>query len=364
VAFAQALSRQHPAQRRGWRRHAPGLVLLALCIPGWFVDPVLFWAAYLAAWWFCAGIALGGLANVWIHNLTGGEWGDTIRSAQLAHARALPLLALLFIPLLVATPALYPWAAHAGDGAARWHGELSEAGFKSIWLTPWFFTARSVFYLLVWVVLERVSRLARFERSRPWSAAALLIYWTIGSFAAIDWLMSLVPLWFSTAFPPLAVTGQMLAGFAAGALVAALRAGAPKSVYRDLGNLMLVYVLCWAYLAYTQYLVIWAENLPHEIAWYVPRLDTGWRAAAWMLVVFHFFVPLCVLLSRDAKQAPRIMGWLAGGLLGAHLVDAWWLVVPSVRPESLHVLWLGPLAAAALLLICNGWIGRTEAPHG
>src|SRR5205814_9046836 len=133
-----------------------------------------------------------------------------------------------------------------------------------------------VVYLAVWVALERLTRRPRFSRSRPFSAAALIIYWISASLAAIDWLMSLMPMWYSTAFPLLIVTGQMLAGFAAGVLVAAIQTKAPQSIFRDLGNLLLTYVLTWAYLAFTQYLIILAANLPHEISWYVVRLHTDW----------------------------------------------------------------------------------------
>jgi hypothetical protein len=180
-------------------------------------------------------------------------------------------------------------------------------------------------------------------------------------------VMSLMPLWYSTAFPPLAVTGQMLGGFAGGALAAAVEAKAPRPVFRDLGNLLLMYVLVWAYLAFTQYLIIWAENLPHEIGWYIARLQTSWYWAGWLLVLFHFFVPLLVLLSRDAKEAPRMLGALAGGLLVLHLIDVWWVIVPSVRPHSVHVFWIAPLAAAALLLLAAAHARRgagAEAAHG
>jgi hypothetical protein len=347
------------------RSYVPGAILLALCIPGWMLDRTLFWAVYLAAWWFCTGVALGGLANVWIHNLTGGAWGEAVRTPMLGLARALPLLALLFVPVLFGVHDLYPWA--AGEGAARWTGELSSPGFKSAWLDPGFFAARSIVYLLIWLGLERATRSPRYARSRPFSAAALLVYWTSASLAAIDWLMSLMPLWYSTAFPPLVVTGQMLAGFAAGAFVAAYRVRAPKLVFRDFGNLLLVYVLSWAYLAFTQYLIIWAENLPHEIGWYVARLHTGWYWVGWLLVTCHFFLPLLILLSRDAKEAPRALGALAAGLLLLLLVDVWWLVVPSVRPEALNVLWLAPLAAAAVATLASAHVRRApaaEASHG
>ena len=330
-----------------------GIVLLALCIPGWLIDRTLFWATYFAAWWFCLGVAMGALSNVWIHNLTAGAWGETIRRPALRLARAIPLLALLFIPVLFGMHDLYSWSSASEGGPARWSGELASPHFKSVWLTPWFFIARSIVYLAIWIALERMTRSERLNRSRAFSAAALIIYWTSASFAAIDWLMSLVPLWYSTAFPPLVITGQMLAGFAAVVLAVAVESKTPRGVYRDLGNLLLVYVLCWAYLAFTQYLIIWAENLPHEIVWYVARLHSDWYWVGWLLVTCHFFIPLLVLLSRDAKQAPFIIGALAAGLLFLHLIDVWWLVVPSVRPASPHVLWLGPLAALALALIAG-----------
>lgn len=333
--------------------YAPGIVLLALCLPGWLIDRTLFWATYLAAWWFCAGVALGALSNVWIHNLTGGAWGEAIREPALRLAHAMPLLGLLFVPVLLGMHELYSWSAASDAASGRWSGELSSPRFKNVWLTPSFFIVRSILYLSIWIVLEGMTRSARFNRSRPFSAAALIIYWTSASFAAIDWLMSLMPLWYSTAFPPLVVTGQMLAGFSAVLLAVAVQSRIARSVYRDLGNLLLVYVLCWAYLAFTQYLIIWAENLPHEIVWYVARLHTHWYWVGWLLVTAHFFVPLFVLLSREAKQAPFIIGLLAAGLLLLHLLDVWWLVVPSVRPASAHVLWLGPLAALALAVLAG-----------
>jgi hypothetical protein len=345
-------------KRRSMAAYAPGVMLIVLCLPGWLIDRTLFWAAYLAAWWFCTGTAMGALANVWIHNLTGGAWGEAIRQPSLLMARALPLLALIFIPVLFCMSELYAWAGTGATGIERFSAELSSPGFKSAWLTPWFFVVRSVAYLAIWIALELLTRTPRLNRSGPWSAAALIIYWLSASFAAIDWLMSLMPLWYSTAFAPLIVTGQMLSGFSAAVLAAAVQAKVPRPVFRDLGNLLLVYVLCWAYLAFTQYLIIWSENLPHEIKWYVARLHTHWYWVGWLLVTCHFFIPLLVLLSRNAKEAPFIMALLAAGLLVLHLIDVWWLVVPSVRPASAHVLWLAPLAALGVAALAFAQVSR------
>jgi len=344
---------------------AAGAVLLALAATGWWLDRTLFWAAYLAGWWFCLGLSLGALANLWIHNLTGGRWGEAIRAPLHSAARALPALALLFVPLLFALPDLWPWATHAGDGD-RWTGELARPGFKQVWLTPAFFIARSVCYLLIFVLLERLSRRPGLVRSARWSAAALIIYAVTGSLAATDWLMSLSPLWHSTGFGLLVLTGQGLSALCL-AIVAVThdRTMVPALVMRDLGNLLLTYVMTWAYLAYTQFLIIWAANLPHEIGWYVLRLQTPWVWVAGLLVAAHFFLPLLILLSREAKQSARVLGGLAMALLVLHLVDVCWLVVPSVRPLAWQVLWLAPLTALGLLALGSSGAslsGRTSAP--
>jgi hypothetical protein len=169
--------------------------------------------------------------------------------------------------------------------------------------------------------------------------------------AAFDWLMSLMPLWYSSIFGLLAGTGQMMSGMAmAVVLVAWLPDRPSSSIFHDLGNLLLMYVLSWAYLAFMQFLIIWAENLPHEIAWYVPRLQSGWVVVAWMLVLLLFFGPLLALLSRPLKQSSKWLHRLAIGLLIMLLVDACWMVLPSTSVPSINWLWSVPLAVIALSL--------------
>ena len=310
------------------------LVLLALAAAGagWFLDVRALLASYLAAWWFVAGALLGGLANVWLHQLTGGAWGETIRGPLLRAARWLPLACILFLPVLLGAPLLYPWQHGVSDGA-----------FRQAWLSPVFFTVRSVIYLLLWSVLAIVETRAR-TRSPLRAAVCLLAYGFSVSLAAVDWIMSLQPEWYSSVFGWLAGTGQMLTGLALAVLL--IDRGAARKRLPDLGNLLMMYVLTWAYLAYVQFLIIWAADLPHEIAWYLRRGAPGWQAVAWVLVVGHFAGPLCILLSRHAKTAPALMGVLAGALLAAHLLDCWWLVLPSVDHLTPHWLWLAPLVAS------------------
>jgi hypothetical protein len=351
-------------------------VMLALCALGWWLYPAAFLGAWLAAWWFWIGTALGGLANVWLHNLTGGQWGEAVRAPLLRFAGTIWIAALLFLPVLLGMNWLFPWALHADAGAARWAGELGTPGFKNAWLTPAFFIGRSIAYLLIWSALAWFSRQPRFARSQPFSAMALIVYGTTVGLAAVDWLMSLMPLWYSSVFGWLVGVGQMLAGLALGVVLAArLPQRPPPSIFRDFGNLLLMYVMSWAYLAFSQFLIIWAEDLPHEIAWYLPRAHGPWLVVAWLLALLLFWAPLLILLSRHAKQTPRLMSSLAAALLAAQLLNTCWLILPSLPVAVAHWLWALPLAAATLAaivwLLCRRWpqvlasgAGETSKPAG
>ena len=330
------------------------IVAASVALAGWRFDLRALLASYLAAWWFVTGALLGGLANVWLHQLTGGAWGETIRAPLLRAARWLPLACLLFLPVLIGAALLYPWQ----------HGVPGEpdAAFRHLWLSPGFFTERSIAYLLLWSGLAIVETRAR-TRSPARAAACLLVYGFSVSLAAVDWIMSLQPEWYSSVFGWLAGTGQMLSGLALGVLL--IDRGAARARLPDLGNLLMMYVLTWAYLAYVQFLIIWAADLPHEISWYLRRGAPGWQLVAWVLVVGHFAGPLCILLSRHAKRAPGLLGVLAGALLAAHLLDCWWLVLPSVEHLTRHWLWLAPLVAAGFGVLA--WMAladrRKEGAH-
>jgi hypothetical protein len=339
---------------------AASLAALAICAAGTWADARTALASYLAAWLFAFGLSLGALANLMLHTLTGGRWGAPLYPSLIGAVRLLPLLALLSMPLLIGVHILYPWAG-AAPGAAL-------AG-KAWWLNRGFFIARSIAYLLVWNALGalwlRAWRVgpsaASARRLSAISASGLIVYGLTMSLAAVDWIASLVPQWKSSGFGLLVITGQMLAAMAFGITMAA-RPGDGEALDRqtgiDHGNLLLMYVMSWAYLAFTQFLIIWAENLPHEISWYLPRLQTSWRWLAVFLLVFHFFVPLLILLSRDAKRSPRLLGALAALVLAAHLVDAAWLVLPSLRPHGLTLAWTD---LAALIGVAGLWLTAWSA---
>ena len=316
----------HRPMHRKTMLAAAACVLVVLAWFGWRFDARALLAGYLALWWFATGALLGGLANVWLHQLTGGAWGETVRAPLLRAARWLPLACLLFLPVLAGMHLLYPWA----DG----QGLEPATAFRRWWLAPGAFAVRSVVYLLLWSLLAWIETRAR-RRSAGRAAACLLVYGFSSGLASIDWVMSLQPAWYSSVFGWLTGTGQMLTGLALALLL--IDREAARKVLPDLGNLLMMYVMTWAYLAYVQFLIIWAADLPREIAWYLRRDTPGWHAVAWGLLALHGAGPVAILLSRHAKRAPRVLGMLAAALLAAHLLDCWWLVLPSLgMGRSVH----------------------------
>jgi hypothetical protein len=359
------MSRPSPSAigRAAWITGLTGMV--ALLIAAYFdCKPVL--QSYLFVWWFLLGIPLGSMAILMVHNLTGGAWGEFTRPALESAMSLLPTSLVMSIPLWFGLPSLYVWA----QPDAVNESALLQA--KAWYLNSGFFSVRSAICFATWLGLAHMLR--RYssarnsdpaspaaQRLRALSALGLLLYVPTVTVAAVDWIMSLNPQWYSSSFGLLAVLGQGLAAFACAIAAAAwLRQGRHPgmevpAVFQDLGNLLLMFVMTWTYLAFTQYLITWAENLPDEITWYLPRVETSWRLAALFLVAFHFAIPFLVLLSRQAKRAPRILGTLALGLLFAHLIDAFWMVIPTFRPNGFTLAWSDLFAAAALLGI---WLAQ------
>jgi len=309
-----------------------------------------------------------------VHDMTGGGWGELIRPALEAAARLLPLTLILVAPLLFGIHDLYAWSqpdALAADPLLR---------ARTWYLSVDFFLLRNVVYFIIWLAFAHLSRkwafargpgatVAQAERLRAVAAIGLLVYGATVTLAAVDWIMSLMPRWYSTTFGLLTGIGQAMCAFSFAIVCTAWRMRGSVStqrdppsarnttkrdiadvpgLFQDLGNLLLMFVMTWTYLAFTQYLIIWAEDLPNEIAWYLPRVQTSWHDVALFLVAFHFALPFLVLLSRRAKRAPRALGLLAALLLFAHLIDAFWLVAPGFRPAGFALAWSDLPAIAAL----------------
>jgi hypothetical protein len=336
----------------------------AISLIGGFFDSAQFFRSYIVAYIFWLAIPVGSLAFLMLHFLVGGGWGVMIRRLLESATRTLPLVALLFVPLLFGLQAVYPWAA-PGHGAGD---EMLRQ--KSAYLNVPFFVARTVLYLALWgalaYLLNRWSReqdasaeLPAGKRMRRLSGPGLLIYLFTMSFASVDWIMSIEPHWYSTAYGVIWIINQGVAALAFAILgLTWLAAREPlatrlrPSHFHDLGNLLLAFIMLWAYMMFSQYLIIWSGNLAEEIPWYIARNQGAWRWLPPLLVIFHFFVPLFLLLMRDIKRNRSALVWVAAGILVMRLLDTYWMIVPGFENSAVH--WLD----ATLMIGIGGlWLG-------
>jgi hypothetical protein len=352
---------------RQWRRRAliAGLIGTVLCAVGFFVDHNQFYRSYLWSYVFYVGVSLGSMAWLMLQYLTGGAWGLVIRRPAEAAARTLPLVALMFLPVLVGIPNLYEWS-HAAKVAAD-----PVLKHKQPYLNVSFFVARAVVYLAMWNLigwlLNRWSeREDREGGIRPHTRLATisapgLIFWAFSiTFMAVDWVLSLDPHWFSTMFGMLFMAGQGLSSMAfLITLMVMLSYRRPMSEVltprhlHDLGKLLLALVMVWAYFSFSQFLIIWAGNLPEEIPWYIERLRGGWQYVGLALVVGHFALPFALLLSRDLKRNFKLLASIAVFILLMRYIDLYWLVAPDFRKGHFGVSWLdfaAPLGIGGLWL--------------
>jgi hypothetical protein len=313
-----------------------GALALLACVVLAFVDRAAFFQAWLVTWLFLLGIALASMADVMIHELTGGAWGLALRPPLEAAMATLPLLALFALPLALGLPDLFPWA-RAGDTASdakRWF--LNAPSFllrNAVWLVLW-----SAFALAM--RRQLATGTAATPAGRRIAVAGLLVYLFTVTVAAIDWVASLVPAWYSTAIGVRLGTSQFVAAFGFAVPFAVLRGRAaavrPRD-FQDLGNLLLTFSMTWAYIAFTQYLIVWGEDLPHETSWFVPRALTSWQPLAVVLVALVFAVPTIAMLFRAIKRSAKGLAVVCAIALAGCWLDAFWLVAPSVRPQGFEL---------------------------
>ena len=338
-----------------------GAVALAVCLAGGIaISREQFLHAYLTAYLFWAGIALGSLALLMLHHLVGGRWGHVIQRVLEAGASTLPLLALFFLPVLLNLPALYIWAQ---PGAAE---RLHLVHHKALYLSAPFFWVRTLCYFAIWITLAGLLRRWSLEQDRTGEAGltrrlqvlsgpGLVLYGLTVTFASVDWVMSIEPQWFSTIYGVIFFVGQGLTALAF-AIVAMRLLGDREPLlgtigpghFHDLGNLLLAFVMLWAYIAFSQYLIIWSGNLPEEITWYVNRMAGGWRVLAFALIGLHFILPFLLLLSRTTKRRIHALFVVALGILLMRLVDLFWIISPAFHPTEGGLHWLDLVAPVAL----------------
>jgi hypothetical protein len=327
-----------------------GVVGLVVCALGFVLARDHFFRAWLIAFLLFLGIALGSTALMMVQHLSGGAWG-VFRRVFEASSRTLPLLAILFIPVILGMSTLYPWS-HPD------HVQADEIlRHKSAYLNTPFFVGRAVGYFVIWVGLAFIlNGLSRRQDTgevgvnmsiQRWSGAGLVLYALTITFAGVDWVMSLNPHWYSTLFGFLMIGGQGLVALAFTIIAATFlfkrepMSGLLKPYhFHDLGKLMFAFVMLWAYFNFSQYLLTFAANLAEEVPYMITRTTNGWGYLALFLITFHFFVPWLLLLSRDTKRNPYRLVMLAGWIVFVRYADIYMLVSPEFAStgQSLHLL--------------------------
>jgi hypothetical protein len=314
-----------------------------------------FFRSWLVGFLFCLGLSAGSLALLMLQHLSGGQWGLVGRRIFEAASRTLPVVAVLFIPLLFGLPRVFIWARPdvvQGDPVLEW---------KAPYLDVKFFIGRAVVYFAVWLLCawllnkwsaaqdrgETAVTPEDTRRFRVVSAPGLLAYCLTVTFASVDWMMSLDPHWYSTMFGLLTIGGQALAAFAfVIAILALLATTEPMASYlsarhfHELGKLLLAFVMLWAYFAFSQFLIIWAGNLAEEIPWYLERLHGVWGFVALAIVLGHFALPFLLLLSQDLKKRRARLAGVAIGIVVMRYVDLLWLVAPNYEHQGFPIHWM------------------------
>ena len=361
-----------PPFARRWQQFGliAGVLFLIILAAGALLDRQQFFRSYLFGFTFWVGITVGSLALLMLQHLTGGGWGFVIRRVLEAATRTLPLMLLLFVPIVIGAHWIYPWtnpekmASPALLAKSRGYLNLE------------FFIVRAAIYFAIWLVVayflnrwsleqDRTAGRQFTKRMQVLSGPGMVLFVFTVTFASIDWLMSLDPEWSSTIYGFIFVAAWSLSALAfVIAVMAVLAKHEPMNLvvaqlhFHDLGKLLLALVMLWAYFAFSQFLIIWSGNLPEEISWYLPRTRGGWGAIALTVVILHFALPFLFLLSRSLKRDASKLVIIAALILVMRLIDLLWMIAPGFTGEHFHISWMdvvAPIAIGGLWLAAFAW---------
>jgi len=335
---------------------------------GLALEPRRGFAAYLAAWCAVAFVAIGGYIVLLIGYAANARWPAAVRRLGEAAAASLPVLALLFVPLLVAMAHVWPWVHPAPE-------HVHAVALKAAYLSPAYFAVLIVPAELLrrWSRRRDDAPAPSLDRERVLASAMLPVTGLALTFAAFDWLMSLQPAWWSAAFGFYVITGAMQAGLAATAVLAwrGVASGAMPLApphFRAIGRLLHAFTILWAYIAYFQAMLIQIANLPREVTFYVARLGSGWQVITIVLAIARFVVPFVLLFSRRLKQRAGYIAGVAFVILFGEYLDMWWLVVPRVArapvPSWTDLCALAAIGGAAVAVAARRTRGASLLPVG
>jgi hypothetical protein len=359
-----------------------GLVGLVASIVGAMGSPEQFYRSYLVAFLFVLALGLGSLGLMMVHYMSGGAWGLGVRRLLEAASRTLPLLALLFVPIVLGMHHLYEWtdADVVAKDAILQH--------KQPYLNPTFFLIRAVIYFALWCTLAFVlTGWSKAQDAHPTpegedakfrvvSAPGILIYAITITFAAFDWIMSLDPHWYSTVFGLMIMVGQGLSALAFTCTMGfylsrtkPMEHVLTPNKFHDYGKLLFAFTMLWAYLSFSQWLIIWSANLPEEVPWYIRRLTNGWGSVSLLVVVGHFIFPFLMLLSSQLKRRASRLALMGAFVLAMRYVEIYWLVMPQFQGGLFAFHWLDITTVAGIFGIwlaayCWNLKGRALIPVG
>ncbi|WP_255603447.1 hypothetical protein [Oscillochloris sp. ZM17-4] len=355
---------------------------IALLLVGYFiVGADLFFRSYLFGFYFTMGLALGSLGFLMLQHLTGGAWGVTVRRMLEAGALVMPVMGLLFIPIILATlPStsgaigmshpLYEWAnpAVVTPGSPEFDPGIYH---KVPWMSPMFFTVRSVIYFVLWsglafmlrswsVTQDRKGNEAVAGRMRMLSGIGLALFVISITFASFDWTMSLDPHWFSSMYgvqymvsSGLIMLAFLVLMFSQVQDIETFKAHVTIKPFHDISKLLLGFTVLWTYVTYMQYNIIWSGDVAEFTPWYVVRTHGGWLTLVPIMMLFQFFLPFFLLLSRRRKQNVATMAPIAALIILMRVVDISWIVLPAFHENIAQVSWMH---YAALVGLTGIWL--------
>jgi len=339
-------------------------------------NPKQFFFSWLVSFLFFLSLALGALFFVLIQYAAQGGWGIVLRRIGETIFATLPVMAALFVPVVLGLRDLYSWSAPgaaAHDALLRW---------KAPYLNVSFFLVRAALYFGIWSVIAllyyRGSRrqdatgdAGLSARLRRLAGPAIIVLALTQTFASIDWIMSLTPHWYSTIFGVYFFSGAFV-GFIAllSVIVAAMRrAGLLDTVItaehlHDIGKLLFAFTAFWAYIAFSQFFLMWYANLPEETVWYEARIEGSWMQVSLLLMAGHFVVPFFYLMGRTVKRKGATLAIGGVWLLAMHFLDLYWQVMPTLHPEGVRPSALDVAALVAVggcFVAAASWLMKRQA---
>ena len=349
----------------------------------WRAEPTRAFAAFLLAYWYFLGLGLGGAFFTAIHHITGSTWSVAVRRVAESFMSYFPIAMILLLVFFLGVPHIYVWASGAGHEGGHHALDITKGGYLS---TP-LFALRAVVILGLWCAFGwyflrnsiRQDKTGDPSLTRASVKAApvfILLFALTVTLLSFDFLMSVEPTWYSTIFGVYCFAGFWQAALAAIAIVVVVlrRQGALEGVvsrfhYWDLGKLLFAFSVFWAYIAFSQFMLIWYANLPEETEWLIHRTYTGWGGVGIALGILRFVIPFFALMQQRMKENETVMLVVGAAVLVGQWIDLYWLILPAFSPESVVFGWteigvtLGFLGLFGLTLT-RFFAKNPVAPHG